>query len=190
MDSSFDALIDQGMAASLANQSETALDYFVRAIDCDPTSGLPYFLIGAEHAQTGRVQDAEAAFSSAVLLAPEMSIARYQLGLLQFASDRLPMALVTWQPLLALPESDPLRHFIRGFAAVQRSQHALAIQHFRHGIKLNSENPPMNRDIERVIQQLSALCLVGSAEPDGKATDTSVEMHVLLANYQPDGTPH
>ncbi|MBT9458003.1 MAG: hypothetical protein IV097_15395 [Burkholderiaceae bacterium] len=190
MDSSFDALIAQGLAASLANQSETALDCFAQAVDCEPASGLPYFLIGAEHAQLGRVQDAEAAFSSAVLLAPEMSIARYQLGLLQFASDRLPMALVTWQPLLTLTESDPLRQFVSGFMEIQRNQPALAIQHFRRGIELNRENPPMNRDVEMVIQQLSALCLVGSAGPDGRPPDASAQMHVLLANYQPNGSPH
>lgn len=190
MDSSFDALIAQGLAASLANQSKTALDCFAQAIDCEPASGLPHFLIGSEHAQLGRVQDAEAAFTSAVLLSPEMSIARYQLGLLQFASDRLPTALVTWQPLLALTESDPLRHFVTGFIEMQRNQPALAIQHFRRGVELNHGSPPMNRDVERVIQQLAALCIVGSAEPNDRPPDASAQMHVLLSNYQPNGSPH
>ena len=188
MESPFDGMIEQGLAASRDNDAEAALAWFAKAGDCKPASGLPFFLIGAEHAQAGRVQQAEQAFANAVLMAPEMSIARYQLGLLQFASDRLPLALVTWQPLLALAESDPLRHFACGFVAMQRNELALAARHFEQGMALNRDNPPMNRDIALVLQQMAA----AGPGPDPLHDDGlgMAQRHVLLANYQPDGTVH
>ncbi|HEY4082293.1 MAG TPA: hypothetical protein VGM81_16500 [Burkholderiaceae bacterium] len=195
MQSSFDRLITEGLSASRANQTQAALACFTQASQEQPQSGLPHFLIGTEYAQAGLVQEAELAFANAVLLSPNMSIARYQLGLLQFSSDRLAMALVTWQPLLALPEDDPLRQFVLGFSALGQEALDAAIVCFQKGMALNQSNPPMNRDIELVLAQIARLRgeappLAPSSRAAGAPAESEDQMHVLLANYQPGGNPH
>ena len=116
----FDAWISNGMTASQANDSLRAIECFQNASDAAPEAGLPQFLLGAEFATLGDMARAETAFANAARLAPDFPMARYQLGLLQFSSGRAATALLTWEPLLALPESNPLPHFIHGFTALAK----------------------------------------------------------------------
>jgi predicted TPR repeat methyltransferase len=111
-DPRFDQLIAEGMSASREGHAEAALDLYAQASALAPASGLPHFLTASEQAGAGRIDAAEMAFANAVLLAPDFTLARYQLGLLQFTSGRAAVALITWQPLFALAETDPLGHFV------------------------------------------------------------------------------
>ncbi|HEX8029262.1 MAG TPA: hypothetical protein VF491_12400 [Vicinamibacterales bacterium] len=207
MSQTFDTLIQQGLHASESDNTELALQRFREAAQAVPGNGLPHFLAAGELAQTGRMQEAEGAYATAVLLAPDMAIARYQLGLLQFATDRLALALTTWQPLLALGEDDFMRRFAQGFFAMAAEDVPEAQAQFRAGLALNTVNPPMNRDIERVLASLDEISAnlaasagqaagasapvvdaVGEADAEAQAGDGSA--HVLLANYQPVGKPN
>src|ERR1044071_3407463 len=99
---SFEGLVRDGLAASRAGRAQAALELFAQASAALPSSGIPHFLIATEHAAAGDAAAAEAAFANSVLLSPEFVLARYQLGLLQFCSNRPALALVTWDRLLAL----------------------------------------------------------------------------------------
>src|SRR4051812_25103195 len=85
------AFLDAGVVASQTGDAQRALDLFVKASAALPSWGLPHFMIGSEHAAAGRMAQAEAEFANAVLLAPLLHLARYQLGLLQFSSGRAAM---------------------------------------------------------------------------------------------------
>ena len=179
-DPSFDRLIAEGLEASRDNRMEAALARFAQASAIAPTSGVPHFLAGSEHASAGNVELAEAALARAVLLAPEFTLARYQLGLLQFSSQRPAMALVTWQPLFGLPGADPLGHFVRGFEALARDSFAEALEHYREGLACNDINQAMASDIQQVVTVVQNL-------PGGEAAaaadvDPAVR-HVLLSGY-------
>ncbi|MEI9930276.1 MAG: hypothetical protein WDM89_06925 [Rhizomicrobium sp.] len=54
-------------------------------------------------------------------------------------------------PLYALPESSFLRDFVAGLSHLIRDEFDDAIHALRKGIAKNSENPPMNRDMEMLI---------------------------------------
>ena len=166
----FEQLIAQGLAASQSSQAAAALELFAQASALVPASGLPHFLIGSEHAAAGDIEAAEAAFARAVLLAPDFVLARYQLGLLQFTSRRAMVALLTWQPLFALPAGEPMGHFVRGFEALARDGFADALAHYREGLACHDLNEAMAADIRRVIQALEQLSPHDSA-------------HVLLSAY-------
>ena len=75
----FDRLLAEGLAASREGRREAALALFAQAAQEDPSSGIPPFLAGSEHASAGQFDQAELAFASAVLLAPQFPLARYQL---------------------------------------------------------------------------------------------------------------
>ncbi|MGJ7502510.1 hypothetical protein ACSFBF_19280 [Variovorax sp. ZT5P49] len=192
---SFDALMSNGMRASQANDGAQAIEWFQKASAAEPSAGLPQFLLGAEFAALGDMNQAETAFANATLLAPGFPMARYQLGLLQFSSGRAGVALLTWQPLLELPEADPLPHFVQGFAALAQDHFDEALQHYRRGLELNTTNAALSSDIEKVIAGINALGAHAAphgeqpAEPETEAEAESSN-HVLLANYQQQGRPH
>ncbi len=156
-----DVLLAQGLAASQAGQSEQAIDCWQRASAHVPHAGMPHFLIGSEYAAQGNISAAETAFANAVLLAPGLSLARYQLGLLLMSTDRMATALVIWQPLLMVSEADPitpaLAQFVRGHAALAQNNLAQAVALFNAGIELNTTHAPVSDDIRQLIKRIEAI---------------------------------
>lgn len=184
---SYNDLISLGMAASQANDGSQAIEWFRRACATQPTAGLPQFLIGSEFAALGQMNEAETAFANAVLLSPDFPIARYQLGLLQFSSGRAAMALLTWQPLLSLPPTDPLPHFVNGFAALAQDDFTEALRHYRQGLTLNATNDALAGDIGKIIARIEAL---PAATPGEALPADESSTHLFLASYQQQGQPH
>lgn len=176
-DASFEDLITEGLAASRDNRTHAALDLFARASEVLPSSGIPHFLIGSEHAAAGDMEAAEAALANAVLLSPEFTLARYQLGLLQFSTARAASALVTWEPLLGGAATDSLASFVRGFAALAQQAFDEALQHFQEGLACADVNPAVAGDIRQVMHAVQAL-----NDPQQPAEDAGTG-HVLLAAY-------
>jgi tetratricopeptide (TPR) repeat protein len=174
----FDRLLAEGLAASGAGRADEALGLFAQACDADPASGIPHFLMGSEHASLGHFAEAESAFANAVLLSPAFPLARYQLGLLQFSSQRAAMALLTWQPLLDLPESDALLHFVRGLSALARNAFEAALGHFRTGLACEPSNPALCGDIRQLVDAVEKL-----ERGAGDSADHSQATHVLLSAY-------
>lgn len=186
---SFDDLIAQGMTASQAGEDAQAIACFRQASATRPEAGLPQFLLGSEFAALGDTDKAEAAFANATRLAPGFPMARYQLGLLQFSSGRPAMALLTWQPLLELPDTDPLPHFVTGFALLAQDQFEQALRHFQQGLGLNTSNSALSQDIEKVMSGIRLLAQ-RPQEPSGGLPTSESEAHMLLANYQQQGRAH
>lgn len=176
-----DDLLQAGLAASRSNDVEKALELFAQASLACPSSGVPHFLAGSEYAAVGQFDKAEAALANAVLLAPAFHIARYQLGLLQFSSGRAAVALVTWEPLLALDDAQAISHFVRGFAALAHDDLEQASAHFLAGLDRNTENAAMSHDIEKVLRGIEE----AKQGADGSALPESSEAaaHILLSNY-------
>jgi tetratricopeptide (TPR) repeat protein len=170
----FERLVAEGLAASREDRRDAALALFARAGELAPTSGVPQFLIGSEHASAGDFAAAELAFANAVLLAPDFPLARYQLGLLQFSSQRAPVALLTWQPLLSLPERESLLHFVRGFEALARDSYGECLRHFQEGLTCNEINQAMAADVRRVMEAVERL-------RDG--AESAGDQHVLVSAY-------
>lgn len=183
-------LLRAGLEASRANDVQAALACFAHASKKLPGAGLPHFLSGSEYAAMGDMQKAEAAMANAVLLSPDLLIARYQLGLLQFSSARASAALVTWAPLLDLPADSPFPHFVRGFAALAQDRFDEAAAHYRQGQAFCADNPALSSDIDKVIARIEPLCTPTSAEMPPPSEHTEAQAHVLLANYQQHGRPH
>lgn len=190
-----DELIQKGLAASARNLTEEAMRLFQQAASQAPQAGLPHFLLGAELASSGRMDEAEAAYANAVLLAPDLHMARYQLGLVQFTSGRAAMALVTWGPLFALPTTHALQQAVHGFAALAQDDFGPAVVHFRTSMELNQDNAPLNRDLQLVIRTIEEHIATPKqsegpqAKPETEAQHDG-ELHVLLSNYQRSGPLH
>jgi len=195
----YQQLMQQALAASKVDDAAMAIRLWTEASRCEPPSATPHLLLGAEHAQCGRIEEAEAAFANATLLSPTLLIARFQLGLLQFTSGRVGIALLTWQPLLEADPDGPLSLFVQGFAGLAQDKFEEAVTYFETGIARNVDNAPLDIDIRMVIARITAQMTAGEPgtamvkipEPDSSApaADRSEE-HILLANYQQQGLPH
>lgn len=192
----YQQLMQKALAASQANDVESALLLWSEACRCEPLSATPHLLIGAELAQCGRTLEAESAFASAILLQPSLNIARFQLGLLQFTGGRVGVALLTWQPILEAEERDPLRLFVQGFALLAQNDLTAARYAFEEGIAHNTDNAPLNADIRMVLAKMQESSIPSQASetqpaPSGvDAASPNSEEHILLANYQQLGLPH
>jgi tetratricopeptide (TPR) repeat protein len=146
-----------------------------------------HFLRGSILAGIGRPIEALPALNRAVELAPDFAIARFQLGFFQLTSGEAANALGTWGPIALLPADHYLRKFVAGLTHLIRDEFAEAQVQLREGIALNEENPPLNRDMQLIIDQVQTLL---SSPPktgdDASASATSF----LLGQLTGRGTTH
>jgi tetratricopeptide (TPR) repeat protein len=165
----------QELMEALQADSGDELERADRLIAEYPDDPRLHFLRGSILASIGRPIEAMPALRRAVELAPDFAIARFQLGFFQLTSGEAANALSTWGPLALLPESNYLRMFVAGLTHLIRDEFEEAIAQLRAGIAANEENPPLNRDMQLIVEQTSTL-LAGSrsaAEEKGAASATS-----------------
>lgn len=133
--------------------------------------GRLHFLRGSILASIGRPIEALPALKTAVELAPDLAIARFQLGFFQLTSGEAAAALESWGPLALLPDDNYLRKFVAGLTYLIRDEFAQALALLREGIAGNDENPPLNRDIQLIVNQVSELQASAGAPGDSGGRD-------------------
>jgi Flp pilus assembly protein TadD len=128
-----------------------------------PEDARVLFLEGSLLAADGDFAAARAQMARAVELEPAFRIARFQLGFLDYTSGDAGSAIAVWQKLRDAEEGDPLRLFVEGLDHFARDDFAAAIPLLRRGIEANRDNPPLNADMQRLID---AVAPGGPDEPD------------------------
>ena len=144
------------------------------------------FLHGSALIGEKRLIEAHASLSEAVRLAPDFAIARFQLGFFLLTSGEAEAALETWGRLDRLPDGHYLRKFVDGLRCLIRDDFQGAIDRLREGIGLNQENPPLNRDMQLLIDECAKL-LAGSASEDDEAVS---ETALILKQFSNRGPLH
>lgn len=173
----------QSMQADDADELQLA-DRLIADFPEDPRL---HFLRGSILASIGRPIEALPALQRAVELAPDFAIARFQLGFFQLTSGEAANALSTWGPLALLDEKNYLRIFVGGLTHLVRDEFAPAIEQLRAGIAANSENLPLNRDMQLIIEQTSKL--MADANEIATPQDAASEASFLLGQFG-RGKPH
>jgi tetratricopeptide (TPR) repeat protein len=174
----------------LAMQSDEA-DELIQAdrlINRYPDDPRLHFLRGSVLASIGRPIEAMPALKRAVELAPDFAIARFQLGFFQLTSGEAADALSTWGPLALLPEGHYLRKFVAGLTHLIRDEFEEAIRHLREGIEVNDENPPLNNDMNLLIEQTSQLVQSNAAADQEAASESATSF--LLGQLAGHGRAH
>lgn len=157
--------------------------------NAEPFDPGPWLLSAANLAQAGQMDRAESAYLDLVQRAPDFAIARFQLGLIQFTSARPSVAMRTWAPLDLLPETHYLRLFKQGFACLAEDQFEATARFMREGMAQNQENPPLNRDMQMLLDRLQQAGLLAGADGDaGSVGPANPEgeppTHFLLSGYR------
>ena len=183
-----DELLQLAIRASEANRHEDALSYLKRALDLSPKNGKIHYLLGAEHAQIGLYDRAAVEMARAVELEPDLHTARFQLGLLHITSGRVDQAESTWKPLDALGAEHPLSLFKTGLLHLARDEFDQSIHCLKRGIGLNASNMALNKDMQRIVNEVEArrssatAAQAAGTKPSG--TKVSQPAHMLLSAYR------
>ena len=178
----------QKLMEALQADDGTELSRTDRLLADHPEDARLHFLRGSILAGIGRPIEALSSLSRAVELAPDFAIARFQLGFFQLTSGEAVNALGTWGPLALLPEGNYLRSFVAGLTHLIRDEFREAIAHLREGISRNDENPPLNRDMQLIIEQSEAI-LAGAA-PVAEGAETASATSFLLGQFAGPNRPH
>jgi tetratricopeptide (TPR) repeat protein len=161
-----------------SDDAEQALD---RLVATYPRDARLHFMKGSILAGVGRSIEAHRSLAKAVELAPDYSLARYQLGFFELTSGEAQKALGTWGPLLAESEESYLRKFVEGMTHLIRDEFARAIATFEEGVVLNVDNEPMNNDIRLLIAECHKLQRSSTARgsEDSELSATSLMLDQL-----------
>jgi predicted Zn-dependent protease len=157
------------------------LDSLLREYPGDPRL---HFLKGSLLAGRQDYASARTSMRQAVDLAPDYTIARFQLGFLLLTSGEPHAAQEAWGPLHALPADNYLRVFVNGLCHLIRDEFNDTIRLLQDGMARNRDNPALNRDMQLIIDEVSRK-LGGK---DGDAPLSSVDF--LLQQAALKGTRH
>lgn len=150
-------------------------------LDEFPGDGRLHFLRGSMLIGKGRLIEAHRALTRAVTLAPDLAIARFQLGFFQLTSGEAENALETWGRLDRLPDGHYLRKFVDGLRCLIRDDFSNTIDNLQQGIAFNQENPPLNRDMQLIIDECRPL--VDAARASEESGEAASETSLILQQF-------
>ncbi len=177
-------LLQEALAASQRGDAATAVELLERLHAQRPDARAAY-LLGAEHAQRGAYEQAEAFWREAVRLDPSLGTAHLQLGLLLLTQGRVDDAESAWHGLDPLPPDHPLQHFRTGLQHLARDEFAACLDALGTGMAANTGNAALNSDMQRIAERVQeVLAAAAAAAPAGGEEDTAD--HLFLAAYRGD----
>ena len=172
-------LLHLAVAASDRDQTDQAIGLLKRAIEVAPGHARAHYLLGAEHAQIGLYERAIEEMGRALELDPGLDAARFQLGLLFLTSRRVDEAQAAWQPLERLGPGHFYVLFKTGLLELARDEFQSCLRLLREGMAANLANAPLNRDMQRIVEQVEGLL----AQPSGSTEAAAPNSHLLVNAY-------
>lgn len=123
-------------------------------LERDPRHVYAQYLLAAQHAQLGMFERAEAGFRAAVAGAPDLAIARFQLGQLLVMKGVTEEATQMLAPLA--DRGDALAAYARALVAAANEDAPTAVRELDQGLALPQEIPALAGDMQRLRDRLSA----------------------------------
>jgi tetratricopeptide (TPR) repeat protein len=119
-----------------------------------PEDARLHFLKGSLLASQQDFPAAREAMRRAVDVAPDYAVARFQLGFLLLTSGEPHAAQEAWGPLHGLPSDNYMKIFVLGLCHLIRDEFDDTIRLLQDGMARNHENPPMNADMQLIIDEV------------------------------------
>lgn len=166
-----------------ASDAASALALLETTATHHPQNPHVLLLLAGCYMQNRHVDQAEAAYIAALTLDPGLSIARFQLGLLQLTSARPATAFTTWAPLDLLGEKHPLRLFKQAFDQLQHDQIDTACAYLREGMQHNTDNLPLNRDMQMLLIKLEAASKDRATNPSTNTETLASPTHEASTHF-------
>jgi tetratricopeptide (TPR) repeat protein len=144
--------------AILAGEDRAAaLSYLQEAASRSDVTASARFLLGMEYAQLGLYERAIAELELSIDLDPTFFIVRFQLGLLWLTSGDAARATLVLNPLTELDSRNALSWFSKGLIDLMNDRFDDVEKNLKRGISLNHENPPLNANMQKIIDEVNLL---------------------------------
>lgn len=173
-----DALL-QRVLAEAGKDSALGVLAIDRALADHPRDPRLHFLKGSLLIGLKRFVEAHDALSQAVEIAPDFALARFQLGFFELTSGEAESALATWRPLHSLPAGTWLLTFVHGLEHLIADRFEACIAALQEGIAANTENLPLNHDMELIIEKCREL-LAPQQDSQSGSDETEISATSLL----------
>lgn len=184
------AMLDQAelqqlaLNASANNDSASAIAYMKEAVSRADATANAHYLLGAEYAQIKMYERAIGEMEAAIALAPALSVARLQLGMLWLGQNQPARASEVLLPLDELGDADPLSQFGAGLRHLVADDLAAALRCLAEGVALNTVNPALNNDMRSIMRQIESTQAGGdAAAPAPEAAPAEDSQHIMLSAY-------
>lgn len=123
-------------------------------IEREPGNANGHYLLAAQHAQLGMMDRAEEGFQAALRAAPDLAMARFQLGQLLLIQQRPEEAKTVFAPLVAAPRGVALGAYARALTAAANEDVAGTVAELEAGLACPQEIPVLRDDMQRLLQRL------------------------------------
>lgn len=165
--SSLDAeeLFHLALKASESGDHEKAILHLKDSLEKKPAATTQYIL-AAEYAEIGMYPRAIEGMKKAVEADPTLWTAYLQMGMLHLVLNDAEGARISLEPLVNKKDLGPLHLFAAGIDAMLRGDKEKAGELLREGIETNVVNPALNRDMERILVNLSSADASRAVEPE------------------------
>lgn len=173
----------QALVAAMGDDEKQANADLEILLGRHPDDPRLHFLKGSLTAARQDYSGAITEMRRAVEIAPEYWIARYQLGFLLLTSGEPHTAQEAWGPLHGLPDNHYLRILVTGLIHMIHDRFVEAIEQFQRGMLENTENAPLNSDIQLIVEELKG------RETEGEAQSLS-SVDLLLRQSMLKSTRH
>jgi Flp pilus assembly protein TadD len=173
-------LIRMSLEAMNASRAEEAVELLAALLEREPKHAQGHYLRAAQHAQLGMLDQAEAGFRKATVLAGnDFPMPRFQLGQLLMVKGRPDEAVDALSPLANA--SDPaLRAYAGAFIALAAQRVTDAVAALREGLQHPQSIPVLADDMRRLAADLERN--LGVPHEAHGITGSAASM--LLSNYQ------
>lgn len=173
-------MIHMSLQAMNASRDDEAMKLLAALLKREPEHAQGIYLLAAQHAQLGMLDQAETGFRKAMTLArSDFPMPRFQLGQLLMVQDRPGEAVDVLLPLTHAA-APALRAYANAFIALAAQQVADAIAALREGLQHPQGIPVLADDMRRLAADLE--CSLGV--PDEAPAITGAAACMLLSNYQ------
>lgn len=152
---SADEFFQQGFAALQRNDDAAATSAFNEAVRLDSGHFGANYLLACEAAHLGDTERARALFQKAMVREPLHAVCRFQAGLLELTAGNLQQCAAIWSHLEStLPDEHYIKLFVQGCLAMALNEFADARVLLEKGLRLNTENPALNRDMTMMLKEV------------------------------------
>lgn len=176
-----DEYLHLAVHAGQSGDHHAALDHLHRALEQNPEHVAAMHILAAEHAQLGLYERACTGMRDVLALAPDMVVARFQLGLLNLQLERPEEARQAFSVLAKGATEEDLRAFANAYLHLLDDQLPQAATLLQQGLD-HCNNPALKADMLRVLSSLAPESVGAASSPTDPGSDS--EKPVYLGAYR------
>jgi tetratricopeptide (TPR) repeat protein len=140
--------------ASAMGDHHACMTQLEEVLQRQPRNARAIYLLAVQHAELGLLQRAVAGIKTALMIEPDLELARFQLGLLLLFDNNEPVEAKGYLDRLRTSQNRALRAYAEAMIAVCDSEPTLARQKLAIGLAESSPDSPLALLMRRVFEHL------------------------------------